>query len=111
MILDLLVIVLAVSAISLLVVNRVVRRRDVLWQVRRINREGRQALHSASGMNRRPSAISFRSRACTSSGTSADSTSQPINDLGSRSSGDAPNFDRPRAAAIAILRSLNSYGS
>lgn len=111
MILDLLVVVLAVSAISLLVANHVVRRRDVLWQVRKNNREGRQALHAASLMNRRRSPISFRSRARNSSATSADSTSQPINDLGSRSSGDARNFDRPRAAAIAILRSLNSYGS
>lgn len=98
MILDLLVIVLAVSAISSLVANHVVRRRDVLWQVRRNNRGSRHASH-------------VRSCARNSSATSADSTSQPINDLGSRSSGDAPNFDRPRAAAIAILRSLNSYRS
>lgn len=111
MILDLLVIVLAVSAISSLVANHLVRRRDVLWQVRRNNREGRQALHSASVMNGRPSPISLRSRARNSSATSADLTSQPINDLGSQSSGDARNFDRPRAAAIEILRSLNSYRS
>lgn len=111
MILDLLVIVLAVSAISSLVANHVVRRRDVLWQVRRNNREGRQAFHLASGMNRSQFPVSFRSRARNSSATSADSTSPPIDDLGSRSSGDAPTFDRPRAAAIAILRSLNSYGS
>lgn len=98
MILDLLVIVLAVSAISSLVANHVVRRRDVLWQVRRNNRGGGHASH-------------VRSCARNSSATSADPTSQPIHNLGSRSSADAPNFDRPRAAAIAILRSLNSYGS
>jgi hypothetical protein len=111
MILDLLVVVLAVSAVSLLVANHVVRRRDVLWQVRKNNREGRQAFHSEPFMYRRRFPISFRSRARSSSATSGDSTSQTINDLGSRSSGDARNFDRPRAAAIAILRSLNSYRS